>query len=62
MYVAEESAKTERDLGDVGIEFLLGGICVVVKRKGMREEKVAQRRSGVILLGREDVLRRSLRM
>lgn len=50
-------AKKRRNVGDVVTEFLLRGICVVVKRKGMREETVAERRSGIVLLDREDMLR-----
>lgn len=49
MWLRSKLAKTRRDLGDVGTEFLLRGIRVVVKRKGMREEKVALRLSGIIL-------------
>lgn len=62
MWLRSKLAKMRRDLGDVGTEFLLRGIRVVVKRKGMREEKVALRLSGIILWDREDMLRWSLRI
>lgn len=56
-WLRSKLAKKRRDLGDVGTEFLLRDICVVVKRKGMREEKLAQRRSRIIWWKREDMLK-----
>lgn len=46
MWLRSKLAKTRRDLGDVGTEFLLRGIRVVVKRKEERERLGRGRKGG----------------